>query len=449
MEQYKIDDEEKLKYFNELLDKDKKVKEEFIKYLKLQEKVKTTYKNEDLNTLSQEYFNIFNDANLELYMPDCNCHGYYDYYEGDISDELLDDIFLEIVKEIDRYIKTNDFYQILFILVAIDKAIDLEPSVDDEYGLIYDYNEILRYYHHALISKYIDNLKNTTLSLDDRKKFLIFLLENNSTSNNLITFEHLLYFLIDSDDIATFIHPHIERFHINIKLHILNLLRKDTTYIEVAKKFYKDDRNIAIKLLRKIHEVSTYEEYEIIAKECFNSNASSFVSEIFEIIKYDKSKKFYLELLKYKVLNHNNLDEYILYKPYLNEIEIENLQAQLCHNCYYEYCIKVLEYEKKYDKILKLAQTNDNISLLSVLTPIKYHYSDECFEIIKNRCNELMESMGRNRNTYNTIANLLIIMKKVEAVQTKMEIYIKTTFLDRKPRLPALKDELTKAGLIK
>ena len=56
--------------------------------------------------------------------------------------------------------------------------------------------------------------------------------------------------------------------------------------------------------------------------------------------------------------------------------------------------------------------------------------------------------MDRNRKTYSKICDSLKIMAKVPAVKNDIDLYIKTTLINRKPKLPALKDELSKAGLI-
>lgn len=446
----KISDKEKLEYLNKILETDNKFRMKFLDHFNLQEKVQISDKEKDLQTLTEEIFELFNDVDLEMYMPDCRCNhgGYYDYYEDDISEELCDDLFLELVKKINNYIKNNDFYQALFILFAIGKAIELNPSVHDEYGLLYDYYEILSEHHYSLISKYVDKLQNINISPEDCKKFILFLIDNSDSLNELEKFEQLFIVLIPSKDMAQFVAPNILKFPINIQLKILNLLEDDVSYINTAKQFYKENNNIAQKLLKKLHEVSTYEEYEIVSKECFEKNNNHFVSDIFKVITYDKSKEFYLELLRYKVLNHNNLDEYILYKKYLNEKEIIALQDQLCSGWSSDYCIKVLEYEKRYDKILHLAQSEQNNNFKLLLTPIKFHFPKECYEIIINKCNKLMNSFGRNRNTYNEICDLLNIIIKVPTIKDDTVAYIKNNLVNTKPKLPALLDELKKAKLL-
>jgi len=443
----KITDKEKLEFLEQLLITDNEFKIKFENYFNIEQKAKRVYNDTQLNDVVEEIFKVFNGVDLELYMPECNCghSGYYDYYEEDISQELCEGLFVEIEKEINDFLRKKDFFQALFLLVATDKAIGLSPDVDDEYGLIYDYEEILYDYHSSLVYKFIDSLGN--LSFEDKKRFVLFLVDNSDDTFQLRKYEQLFITLINDKEIALFASNHISSFHINIQLKILDLLQNDKSYIDTAKQFYKDDRNIAKKLLDRLDKIGNYKEYEFIAKECFAKN-NDFASDIFKVITYDKSKEFYLEILRHKVLHHQNIDEYILYKTYIDEKELKKIQDKLCGGWSYNYCIKVLVYEKKYDKILQIAQKSKNIDYSMVLKPIKYHYPKECFEIIINKCNELMGSFGRGRSTYHEICNLLNIISKIPMIKDDVKIYIKNNLTNRKPKLPALLDELQKAKLL-
>lgn len=444
-----LSDEKKLEFLEELLVTDEVFKQKFVEYFSLQEKVKTTYKTKDLKNISQKIFKVFDSVDVEIYVDDirCNHSGYYGYYEESIADELCEDLFLEIEKEIAQCLKQKDFYQIFFLLLATSKAIDLEPDIEDNFGLIYDYDDMLREYFSFLVNKYSDNLKETDLTIEYKKELVYLLLDNSSSKDELKRFEVLFDELINSEEIAKMLISRVLDFHIEIQLRILDLLKDDKLYIKTAKNFYKKDYNIAIKLLKKLSVKSIYDEYELIAKECFEKSPSYFISEIFDVIKYDKSPQFYLELLKYKVLNENNLKNYITYKKYLNEKELISLQNTISRNHNQDYYIKILEYEKKYDDILKLAKSGEyNIS--KVLKPIKNIFPKECFEIIIKKCNKLLNSVDRNRETYIEICDLLKLMIDIDIVKNEINLYIKTQLINRKPRLPALKDELMKAGLL-
>lgn len=445
-----LTDKQKLEFLDELLVNDDKVKEKLISHLALEEKVVEDYKGKDLDSVAEEIFELFDGADLELYIKGigCNHSGYYGgYYEEDISNELCEDLFLEIEKEIDVYLQKDDFFQIVFVLLASNKAIESGPSIDDDFGLIYDYKEILGEYHFYLLSKYSEKLYKIELSNEEKIKIIEFLLDNCDSTKQLKHFQSVLGNLIKTKDIASSISDRILEFHIDIQLKILNLLEDDKKYIQSAKKFYKEDNSVAKKLLEKLDELSFYDEYEEIAKECFDKNSYFFIKEIFDVIVYDKSPEFYLKLLRYKVLNERDLKNYITYKKYINEDELKELQDEICDKNDQDYCLKILEYEKKYDLILELAK-NYRYDLVKYINPIKNHFPKECLEIIIKQCNSLMASFKRTRDTYKQIARFLKMMKEVDTLKDQIELYIKTTLINRKPNLPALKDELMKAGLV-
>lgn len=444
-----LSDKKKLEFLEKHLITDEVFKQKFTEYFCLREKVKTTYKTEDLKSITQKIFKVFDGVDVEIYIDDmrCNYDGYYGYYEENISDELCEDLFLEIEKELSQYLEEKDFYQIFFVLLATSKAIDLEPDIEDNFGLIYDYDEILREYFSFLVNKYSDNLKETDLTIEYKKELIYFLLDNSSSKDELKRFEALFDELINSEEIAKILTSRVLDFHIDIQLRILDLLKDDKVYIKTAKNFYKDDYNIAIKLLKKLSAKSIYDEYELIAKECFEKSPSYFISEIFNVIKYDKSPQFYLELLKYKVLNEYDLKNYIACKKYLNKKELISLQNTISKNHNKDYYIEILDYEKNYDDILKLAK-NGKYNISKTLKPIKDIFPKECFEIIKEECNRLLNSISRNRETYIEICNLLKLMIDIDTVKSEIDLYIKIELINRKPRLPALKDELMKAELL-
>ncbi|MGM0518307.1 MAG: hypothetical protein ACQERD_01540 [Campylobacterota bacterium] len=445
-----ITDKQKLEFLDKLLKNDERVKEQFIKYFNLEDKISMNYDDKELESLAKEIFEVFNGVDTELYMEAMGCGygSYFGYYYEDIPEQISEDLFIEIEKRLDRHFKNNDFYQIFFVLLATSKAIDLEPEIEDNFGLIGDYYELLDDYFNSLVFKYYEKLKKSNLSFDNKKRLIYFLLDNSSSQDEISRFEYLFEELITSGSMAKQLSSRILEFNIDTQLKILNLLGDDEKYIQSAKKFYKEDSGVAKKLLSKLNEIMAYDEYERIAKECFKIYPSYFITDIFDVITYEKSPKFYLELLKYKVLNESSLEDYITYKKYLNQNELEKLQKSI-FNSYYniDFYIQILEYEKKYDVILKLAK-NDKYDLNKTIKPIINYFPRECLYIIIKKSTKMLESVDRNRETYVQICKLLKIMIDVNEVKKDIELYIKTNLINRKPSLPTLKDELQKAGLV-
>ncbi len=446
----KISDKEKLEYLNTLLEEDMEFKLKFIKYFEFQKNIEKCSKNKNLENLTKEFYELFNDADLGVDLEDLQ-YNYDYYYEDDVQGDFVEDLFSEIQKKFNIYMQKDDFYEAIFMLFTIQKAIDLSPSVEDEYELIWDYEEGLFDYLFTLLNAYEKKLKKSEVSFENRKKIISFLIDNSQKPEELKNFNEIFETLINSKELALFCSENIKKFHTYIQLFILNALEDDEKYINTAKKLYKEDDFIAKKLLEKLDELSKYKEYEDLAKECFSKNQNYFCDEIFKVISYKKSKSFYLELLKYKVLNsHKDIEYYILYTKYVDENEKGNIQDEIFNNCNKTYYINILEYEKEYERILALAKNSKHfgyINLQTLLKPIRFHFPKECLEIVIKECNsELNEN--KNRGTYRSICNLLIFLKEVPILKDEINLYIQSNLVKRRPALPALKDELSKAALI-
>jgi hypothetical protein len=76
-----------------------------------------------------------------------------------------------------------------------------------------------------------------------------------------------------------------------------------------------------------------------------------------------------------------------------------------------------------------------------VLTPISNVYPDECFDLIKNKCDTALRSLDKNRKTYNRMVRWLKVMTQINSRQQEAREYIKSLY-NHKPNLPALKDEI-------
>ena len=433
----KITDKEKLDYINELLINDKEFYAKFIKYFEVKDNVADAYKMNNLDKLIDEVFNLFNNNYLDL---DCYC-GYEEY-----DDAFIEDLFIELEKQINNSIKKNDFYESVFIFVAIYKAIDREPKIDDEYGLVYDYQEMLYDYLLHLINIFID--KSLNIKDEDKKKILVFLSENLDATE-LKFFENILDILVDSRDMAVFTLDYIESFYITTQLKILNLLDNDKLFIKNAKNFYMQDRRVAVMLLKKLKVMNEYNDFESISKQLFSTNPHYFLDDILDGIVYEKSQNFYVELLRFRTISKSSLEDYILLKKYTNNEYLKSFYVDVKKKKIYFY-IQILKFEKMYSRLLELAHEFKNeeyIDIIKILQPIKSFYPNELLEIIKFRCDKLMISFGRDRKTYVQIVSLLKILLGQKEVESQLKSYIFKLY-NHKPNLLALKDEFYKANLV-
>ena len=111
------------------------------------------------------------------------------------------------------------------------------------------------------------------------------------------------------------------------------------------------------------------------------------------------------------------------------------------------------KYEDKKINVVISCRTNIYEKYIVKIFGFKYFYLDslndkQINKILENKCNSTLKSYNRGRSTYQQIVPWLLVMMKIESKRTETQFFIKSLY-DHIPRLPALKDEITKAGLLK
>ncbi len=438
-------DRDKIEYFDQLLLSDSTLREKFDQYLQIKESINISTKADDLEEYVDNIFEVLNGVDVSLYMDSCNSHYHYDY-ESDISEELLDSLFSEYEKKIDIDISSGDYYHSMFIVLAIYKAIKRNPSIDDEYGIIYNYTDILLDYLANLYVRRFEKMHDIQIS--ERKKILTLFIDNIAEEEDGDEyFKELYQYLIHNDEMAKYVKENINLFYIETKLHILNLLNDEVQYIQVAKQLYKENDFVARLLLQKLNEFSRYDEYETIAKECFEKNPHYFIDNIMKVITAEKSQHFYIQLLRYSAVFQSSLNDYKRLKEYIDISELHNIHHELKKRHNSVYYIAVLEYEKYYEEILVFAQENLRVDLKDYATILIDIYPQELLQIVINKCDIELKSYDRSRKNYQTMCKNLSLVYKKPDIQRKLQSYIQTLY-NHQPRLPALQDELRKSKLV-
>lgn len=438
-------DKDKLEYFNALLSSDNALKKRFEQYLQLKKSTNSNLQENNLHEYIEKIFTIFNNVDVSLYINSCS-HSYYDYgYESDICEDIMESLFDEYEKIIQIAVSDDNFYKAALIMLAIYKAIELEPSVDDEFGLIYDYEDQLLENLSYIIAKQYEYMQ--ALQTDERKNILTLFIKNIDNSDGHKFFKEFYNHLIINIEIANFLTNNISDFHIQTQLHILSFLDDDEQYLKSAKQFYKENSTVATMLLEKLNSMGRYNEYEMIAKECFEQSPHHFIDEIMKVIVPVKSKDFYIELLKYNAVSKKSLSSYKELKKFIHSDELKKIQEQIKNNHNSSYYISVLNYEKLYEEMLIFAKENLNVETSKYFNILKNLYPKELLEIIIQKCEEDMKSYNRSRKSYQIVCCNLSYAYKESTMQQEIKAYINALY-NHKPKLPALQDELRRAKLI-
>ncbi len=446
-----ISDEQKLAYFEELLNRNDEIYLQFENFFKLQNDVRKLSQINSLKELTTKIFADFETINVDKWMRSRGCQ--YDYYDDEnVYEELLEEVFEKYEMQVDDYISHLKLYEALFLCVAIYKALVQEPSIKDEHYYLFgdSFSDNALASLRSIMSNVSNELNNPIVSQEEIQRCITFLIKNinEDEDESLNFFISFFQKIITTVEIAKFTQQFLNKFPAIIQLDILELLKKDNEYIKVAEQFYLENSNIAVLLLNKLHQLNDYQSYEKIATKIFEKYPTQLSAKILEVITYEQTPKLYVEALKIRCRQTSSVTDYKELKTYLSESEVidfrKNIESSFSTNFY----IAILEEEKMYDVLLALAkrtlEKGLNNDLKKYLNPIKEIYPQEVLEMVITHCNGGLTEQGRNRMTYQRMVEYLKILKNVQSIQSNFKEYINTTLHTQ--RLPALKDELKKAG---
>ncbi len=451
----KTTDSQKLDFLENLLEKNSQIRLQYEQYFQSTEQLDTSISNNTLDALVCEIFNTFESIDTSSWMEsDCHCYGDYGDFSEEMYENILEDIFEPYKNIILSNINRAHLYEAVFQIAAIYKACLQKPVIqDDEYyifGEAFDVH-VEDYLSNVIIKNLTQTLQSTLFSQQENIRSINFLISVTEDDENfkLNIFTPIFEYIITNENEVLTCKESIELFSPLTQLHIYETLQDDISYIKSAKKFYLEDRAVATLLLSKLEKLNKYEHYVTISEDLFEQWPQIFAPIILHVIEFSKTPELYKSALQEQCLNNKSLQEYIDLAKYLNSDEIKIFRQRVKASYHQLFYINILEYEKMYDEILKIAQSNTfHIELIELIKPIKKIYPDAVLLLVKNYCDSALTSHGRSRSTYKRMAECLHVIYDVVAIKEALKSYIRSKLYNHTPSLPALRDELSKAKLV-
>jgi len=444
-----LTDKQKLQFLENLLQNSKEIQKEFEKYKKRIVKVESN--NEDkFEELVEDIFHQIERINTKCYIS-YNCYCDYD----ELYDEALENIMSPFKYEALDRLENKTLYDTCFYLFALNEALLKEPNIEDDMYILGD-DYLYSFFHYLefdIIEKIAKKLENKTVFENEKEEIvkLIFNLKKDF-SINLGIFTSILKILIDNKNIANICSEKIDIFPTIIGMQIYDLLENNKEYINLAKKAYLQDREVAKKLLEKLLSLNRYDEYIETSKSLFKIDASYFTPIILKEVDFSKNPTFYKQLLSQKCFDNENIKDFIELKKYSNQNEIEDFINRVRNSHKRNFLIEILRNEQRFEEILSIAKkiryNSYRDDFIPAIKEIKNIYPQEVLEIVKNYCNEALNSEGRGRDTYQHLVRVLLEVIDEPKIHFSLKEYIYNHLYNHTPRLPALRDELKKGKLI-
>lgn len=403
----------------------------------------------ELETLNLDY------PDWEYYTP--RHSGYIPEYEAieHMAEDMITEKFDEFKWHIDGLFSEAKADLALLSLVATYDAC-LNADIQNEYEAMYDLNEFLLGILEKLQNEVIEKFESMVVPNRQAWCFFQGLFAHYNTrypddGNFLRFFEPLLLCLIREKEQATYMANLIRdreiprHFIPRAATEIYRVTGNREKWIKEAERLFEQDVEVAGNLLTEYIETS-YDAFIRVAERLWKADQfrGELAAFILQHINRETSPVFYKEVLLWLTSRHRKVSDYSMLRNVLSKEEKEAfIQKHIDHHVFY---IQMLQEEKRYPESLQFIQKNtDSWSFNEMVATILEIYPEESFELLKKKTLKTLET-GRGRNVYKRVVEWLLLARNINGMNTQTNALIHQLY-NWQPRLPALRDELKKAGI--
>lgn len=440
-----IDDELKIEFLQKILSENIDIKIEFDRFCKFKTK---EVSDVDIEEVAQEIYDELSFYDAE-YIYDQMPSGYYqEPYETayEILEEKLGE-FEDILKE---YLDNNHFDNALLYFLGIVLGIlnaeetEIGEMVGDIFESYYSSMEIFT----KSIARQNQNIQKQVLEsfFKQIKKYEKLRLWDAYSSFFDIYYKNKELTILLKNNIIKYSSE-------NRALDIIRRVEKklgNTSNIKKLAEQNTDDFKLAIEYLIILQKEKKYIQIKKVLNYWFDKDDNWHLKELEQFVTQDIGQADYELFLQKLILRAKSFTAFKKLRKSIKDNKVEEIVSKLndedlIHN--------ILLFEKQFKKILQKIQNNFKnkkndffyYNYKKYLKDIEKKFPIEAWNLYKNDIDNQMNSYKRNRNTYSNIADIIKKMDKLD--KTRTQFVIKELY-NRKPNLPALKDEFRKAKLI-
>lgn len=285
---------------------------------------------------------------------------------------------------------------------------------------------------------------------------LIFAINNKNDDSDAQFLKAILKFLlsiINTEQKARWAWEIIQKYDARLKQvpkllnHITSLLNDEKLWIESLESCFLNDYETSIKLMDYYYQnnLQLFEDKAMLLAEGVDSRATNYL-----IDKVKKGTPLHIKLLN-KLAETGNYEYFEELKNYsdrtaqinlINSIDSSNTKARFYAN------------EGMFDELERLINKEQNnrsyyfqfFDFKAAIKGLLKVRPEKSWQLIENEISITMRG-DRKRETYKYIAQLLKMSSEVAEIAEKANATIDKWF-NHQPRLPALKDEFKKAGIV-
>jgi len=453
----------KLEFLENKIIHNQPLQTEFLAYLKSQRSPVNPVPSEKFNQLDnrirKKYKDLFEKVDVENpdwdnYVPPHS--GYIEDWESYqlASEQEFERIFEDFGSAVTDKILSHSFDEVLAMLAGMYKATQ-DAEIEDDIGSFSDVNEFLLDEHATVMHNVVEKLKISAVPGKYAnvaiKLFLNYCdAEYPGNPHFPAWFEPLLMALADKSDQPELIQDMINQSKVDLPsvarliLLLLKKSGKNEEWLQTARIYYRGNNAIAREMLEYYFKTDKA-SFLAVAREMFPLNKREWAEFLQHYLLPDNDRDLFVRVFSELTAFHCELEFYHKIKKLITPSEYEQLLSQTRSNT--PFVARLLAEEKRFEEIKRLVEKYpSDWEYTEVIEPILTIYPEFCLENIRSRVSRTLVN-ERGRHIYEKIASWLKSMKTIPGFEPEKHCFILQTH-NHKPNLPALKDEMRKAGLI-
>lgn len=399
---------------------------------------------------------------LNLSDPDWECYvprhsGYIPEYEAidDMNQQQVEELMEGYYDAMEQHCMDKEFDKAFLVAVGCYDACQA-AEIEDEYSSLGDSNDFLLQTLQEALTK-LNNLFSM-VNIPEGQFLTLFeavcIHSNNlyaADGNFLKYFEPSLINLLTGNAKAAIADAELKKQNIpqaalpQLAARIEEMLRGDKAWEETALKFFTEDEHLAHDLLH-LYAENDYTAFVKIAFELWQKEKfkSSFAPLYFGTLQPGKDTLFYKEVCWYLLHSKYDVKYYEAARNFMSFQERNELLEKIVRQKVL--FVQVLNVENRFEEALDFIEAEaDEYNLEELIQPFIRNHPSRSFHIISKTIHKTLEK-GRGRNVYERIARILKLTSTISKMGTETRQLIHAVH-DRRPALPALREELRSAGL--
>ncbi len=216
-------------------------------------------------------------------------------------------------------------------------------------------------------------------------------------------------------------------------------------WLREAHTYADHDPDIAAELLNTYHAQEATDEFYRMARQAFTRWPDRFDKYLLNRIDPARDPALYRKVVAHLAESTQDIQYYRLLRDHIPEKERWKFISKFA-SCP-EFYVELLTEEAAHEEILHYVRTHqEEYAFPRLVRPILEEYPDECFHLIKAKTDRTLQDK-RGRRVYRQIVSWLREMQRIPGREHAASCYFREVY-NHKPVLPALRDEMEKAGLI-